>query len=122
KPKRLQRFLLKTQGWSCTIGWKNQFNQNQNLETRKVEPGDLLRLGQGTEWLVFAAQELARLFGHNDLLAHMEMLRVRVSKGVKPELVKLVGLEGVGRVRARMMYRAGLKSIDDVKARSVTEV
>src|SRR5207237_9219814 len=52
----------------------------------------------------------------------MEMLRVRVSKGVKPELVKLVGLEGVGRVRARMMYSAGLKSIDDIKERSLTEL
>src|SRR6266566_2034015 len=99
----------------------NQF-EDQILETRKVEPGDLLRLVQGTEWLVFAAQELARLFGHKDLLANMEMLRVRVSKGVKPELVKLVGLEGVGRVRARMMYSAGLKSIDDIKERSLTEL
>src|SRR5207253_7988761 len=45
-----------------------------------------------------------------------------VSKGVKPELVKLVGLEGVGRVRARMMYSAGLKNIDDIKERSLTEL
>src|SRR5207249_4230494 len=102
--------------------WVNEFTEDQILETRKVEPGDLLRLVQGTEWLVFAAQELGRLFGHKDLLAPMEMLRVRVAKGVKQELVKLVGLEGVGRVRARMLYNSGLKSIDDIKERSLTEL
>jgi len=47
---------------------------------------------------------------------------VRVAKGVKPELVKLVSLDGVGRVRARMLYGAGLKSIDDIKERSLTEL
>ncbi|TMI49295.1 DEAD/DEAH box helicase [Candidatus Bathyarchaeota archaeon] len=115
-------FLSELKASLVLSDWISEFTEDQILETRKVEPGDLLRLVQGTEWLVFAAQELARLFGHKDLLANMEMLRVRVSKGVEPELVKLVGLEGVGRVRARMMYSAGLKSIDDIKERSLTEL
>jgi len=41
---------------------------------------------------------------------------------VKHELVKLVGLEGVGRVRARMLYKAGLKTVEDVKERSLTDL
>jgi helicase len=121
-PIAYDEFLSELKASLVLSDWISEFTEDQILETRKVEPGDLLRLVQGTEWLVFAAQELARLFGHKDLLANMEMLRVRVSKGVKPELVKLVGLEGVGRVRARMMYNAGLKSIDDIKERSLTEL
>jgi helicase len=121
-PIAYDEFLSELKASLVISDWISEFTEDQILETRKVEPGDLLRLVQGTEWLVFAAQELARLFGHKDLLANMEMLRVRVSKGVKPELVKLVGLEGVGRVRARMMYNAGLKSIDDIKERSLTEL
>jgi len=121
-PIAYDEFLSELKASLVLSDWISEFTEDQILETRKVEPGDLLRLVQGTEWLVFAAQELARLFGHKDLLANMEMLRVRVSKGVKPELVKLVGLEGVGRVRARMMYSAGLKSIDDIKERSLTEL
>jgi helicase len=121
-PIAFDEFLSELKASLVLSDWISEFTEDQILETRKVEPGDLLRLVQGTEWLVFAAQELARLFGHKDLLAHMEMLRVRVSKGVKPELVKLVGLEGVGRVRARMLYGAGLKSIDDIKERSLTEL
>ena len=121
-PIAYDEFLSELKASLVLSDWISEFTEDQILETRKVEPGDLLRLVQGTEWLVFAAQELARLFGHKDLLANMEMLRVRVSKGVKAELVKLVGLEGVGRVRARMMYSAGLKSIDDIKERSLTEL
>lgn len=121
-PIAYDEFLSELKASLVLSDWISEYTEDQILETRKVEPGDLLRLVQGTEWLVFAAQELARLFGHKDLLPNMEMLRVRVSKGVKPELVKLVGLEGVGRVRARMMYSAGLKSIDDIKERSLTEL
>lgn len=121
-PIAYDEFLSELKASLVLSDWISEYTEDQILETRKVEPGDLLRLVQGTEWLVFAAQELARLFGHKDLLANMEMLRVRVSKGVKPELVKLVGLEGVGRVRARMMYSAGLKSIDDIKEKSLTEL
>ena len=102
--------------------WIDESSEDQILENRKVEPGDLLRLVQGSEWLVFAAQELGRLFGHKDLLGRLEILRVRVAKGIKPDLVKLVKLEGVGRVRARMLYTAGLKTVENIKERSLTEL
>ncbi len=121
-PIAYDEFLSELKASQVMTDWINESTEDQILEIRKVEPGDLLRLVQGTEWMVFAAQELGRLFGHKDLLAPMEMLKVRVSKGVKSELVKLVGLEGVGRVRARMMYGSGLKSIDDIKERSLTEL
>ncbi len=121
-PIAYDEFLSELKASQVLMDWINESTEDQILEARKVEPGDLLRLVQGTEWMVFAAQELGRLFGHKDLLAPMEMLKVRVSKGVKPELVKLVGLDGVGRVRARMMYGAGLNSIDDIKERSLTEL
>ena len=121
-PVAYDEFLSELKSTQVLLDWINESTEDQILETRKVEPGDLLRLVQGSEWMVFASQELGRLFGHKDLLAPMEMLRVRVSKGVKPELVKLVSLEGVGRVRARMLYTAGLKTIDDIKERSLTEL
>ena len=121
-PVAYDEFLSELKATLVMTDWIDESTEDQILETRKVEPGDLLRLVQGTEWLVFAAQELGRLFGHKDLLAPMEMLKVRVAKGVKPELVKLVGLEGIGRVRARMLFSAGLKTIDDIKERSLTEL
>ncbi len=121
-PVAYDGFLSELKATQVITDWINESSEDQILENRKVEPGDLLRLVQGSEWLVHAAQELGRLFGHKDLLGPLEVLRVRVSKGVKPELVKLVGLEGVGRVRARMLHSAGLKSVEDIKERSLTDL
>ncbi len=121
-PIAYDEFLSELKATQVLLDWIMESSEDQILETRKVEPGDLLRLVQGSEWLVFAAQELGRLFGHRDLLAPLEVLRVRVAKGVKPELVKLVGLDGVGRVRARMLYSVGVKTVEDIKERTLTEL
>ena len=121
-PVSYDEFLGELKAAQVMEDWMDERTEDEILEARKVEPGDLLRLVQGSEWLVTATQELARLFGHKDLLARLEMLKVRVAKGVMPELVKLVSLEGVGRVRARMLYRAGLKTVEDIKERSLTEL
>jgi helicase len=121
-PIAYDEFLSEIKSTMVLLDWINEETEDHILENQKVEPGDLLRLVQGSEWMIFAGQELARLFGHKDLLAPLEMLRVRVAKGVKAELVKLVSMEGVGRVRARMLYNAGLRTIEDIKLRSLTEL
>jgi helicase len=121
-PVAYEEFLGELKAAQVLSDWIDERTEDQILETRKVEPGDLLRLVQGSEWLILATQELGRLFGHKDLLAPLEMLKVRLAKGVRPELVKLTTLEGVGRVRARMLYDAGLKSIDDIKDRSLEQL
>ncbi len=121
-PVAYDEFLSEVKSTQVLVDWINESTEDQILETRKVEPGDLLRLVQGSEWMIFASQELGRLFGHKDLLPPMEKLRVRVSKGVKADLVKLVSLEGIGRVRARMLYDAGLKTIEDIRERTLTEL
>jgi helicase len=121
-PVAYEEFLGELKASQVLLDWIDERTEDQILETRKVEPGDLLRLVQGSEWLIFATQELGRLFGHKDLLAPLEMLKVRLAKGVRPELVKLTTLEGVGRVRARMLYDSGLKSIDDIKERSLEQL
>ena len=121
-PLAYEEFLSELKAVQVLLDWIDEASEEQILELRKFEPGDLSRLVQGSEWLIYASQELARLFGHRDLAAPLEVLRVRVSKGVRTELVKLVGLEGVGRVRARMLYNAGFKSVEDIKQRSLTEL
>ena len=121
-PVAYEEFLGELKASQVLLDWIDERTEDQILEARRVEPGDLLRLVQGSEWLIFATQELGRLFGHKDLLAPLEMLKVRLAKGVRPELVKLTTLEGVGRVRARMLYDAGLKSIDDIKERSLDQL
>ena len=85
------------------------------IERFKVQPGDLYRLISTSKWLLHASHELASLFRHKDLLPHIARLTVRIEKGVKPELLPLVKLDGIGRVRARVMFNSGLKTMKDIK-------
>ena len=39
----------------------------------------------------------------------------RVAKGIKKELVPIVKLQGVGRVRGRIMFNAGFQTIEAIK-------
>ena len=51
-----------------------------------------------------------------DVHKELETLRTRVVYGVREELVPLVPIRDVGRVRSRALYRAGARSPQDVAA------
>jgi len=117
-----EEFLAELKCASVLLDWIDEATEERILEARKVEPGDLLRLLETADWLLYSSHELARLFGHKDLLKHLSLLRTRVQSGIKTELVPLVALEGIGRVRARMLYNAGMKTIEDLKRTSATDL
>jgi len=41
-------------------------------------------------------------------------LRTRIVYGVRRELLDLVKVKGIGRVRARILYKHGIKDLDDL--------
>ena len=45
----------------------------------------------------------------------------RVEKGVKKEILPLMKLEGVGRVRGRILFNSGFKTIENIKIAKVEE-
>jgi len=95
--------------------WMNETTEDEMIERFSVQPGDLYRLISTSKWLLHASHELASLFQHKDLLLPLAKLTVRIEKGVKPELLPLVKLEGIGRARARVLYNSGLRTVDDLK-------
>jgi helicase len=95
--------------------WMDETSEDEMIEKYKVQPGDLYRLISTAKWLIHASHELALLFKHKDLLPHLARLTVRIEKGVKPELLPLAALDGVGRARARILFDSGFRSVDDLK-------
>ncbi len=95
--------------------WIEETTEDETIEKFRVQPGDLYRLIGTSRWLLYASHELASLFGHKDLLPHLAELMERIQKGVKAELLPLVRLKGIGRVRARILHNSGLKTIKDLK-------
>jgi len=117
-----EEFLAEIKCARVLYEWINETTEDGILEVHKVEPGDIMRMVNTAQWLLHATYQLAELFGHKDLLKPTYELQVRCAKGVKPELVPLVELEGVGRVRARALYNAGYKTLEELKHGSVTDL
>jgi len=95
--------------------WIEEMSEDTLLERFRVQPGDLYRTIENAKWLLHATHELARLLGNKEILPLASELIERVTKGIKKELLPIVKLEGVGRVRGRIIYNAGYKTIGDIK-------
>ena len=102
--------------------WMNEISEDEMSEKFKVQSGDLYRLISNAKWLIHASHEIASLFKHKDLLSPLAKLTVRIEKGVKPELLPLVMLKGIGRVRARILHKSGVRTIDDLKRTSLPKL
>jgi helicase len=102
--------------------WMNEISDGRIFELYGVEPGDLHRSVEMAEWLCYSFRELAKLEGLRRTATILETLRVRVSMGVRAELIPLVNLEGIGRIRARSLFNAGYRSISNVARASVREL
>ncbi|MDG6985933.1 MAG: DEAD/DEAH box helicase [Nitrososphaerota archaeon] len=96
-------------------GWIDEWREEQLLSRLGVEPGDMHRAVDNADWLLHALGELSKLFKMPDVVRQSDILRRRVASGVSAELVELTALSGVGRVRARSLYSAGFKTMEDIK-------
>ncbi|MEM4611734.1 MAG: DEAD/DEAH box helicase [Candidatus Nitrosocaldus sp.] len=104
--------------------WVEEYS-DKHLLNLGVEPGDMYRMVDSADWLLYSMRELALLLGKRNLLSTIDRLRARVEHGIKEELLELVKLEGIGRVRARALYNAGfhdLKSIADASESRLASV
>ena len=95
--------------------WIEETSEEKLLERFRVQPGDLYRIIENSKWLLHATHELSGLSGNTEVLPIAAELIERVAKGIKKELVPIVKLQGVGRVRGRIMFNAGFQTIEDIK-------
>ena len=95
--------------------WINEKGEDYILETYNVAPGQLNQRQKILEWLTYAAAELARIRKLKESSVNLKQLETRVKYGIREELIPLVSIKGVGRVRARKLYNAGFKTPPDLK-------
>jgi helicase len=102
------RSLMALQSW---ITESSEISLSDNL---KIESGDMHRMVQTAEWLIYCLRELAKQAGKAELLEELDILRKRVIYGIREELIDLVKIKGIGRIRARKLYNHGIKTLDDL--------
>ena len=119
---RMSSFLGEIKTAMVMKSWIEEVSEEKLIEQFNVQPGDLYRTIENAKWLLHATDELAALFGEKEILPLTNELVERVSKGIKKELLPIVHLEGVGRVRGRIMFNAGYQTIEDIKHASIEEL
>ncbi|MBI4846020.1 MAG: DEAD/DEAH box helicase [Candidatus Omnitrophica bacterium] len=101
--------------------WTNEEKEEIICDNFGIGPGDVHRFVETTEWLLYAAIELAKLF---KIPAHKSIynLRTQIRYGIKAELIDLVSLKGIGRMRARNLFSKGFKNISELKNASLEQL
>ena len=65
---------------------------------------------------------IAQLHHYKKLTFVIENLRSRVKYGIREELLELASLKGVGRVRARQLFKHGYQRLGDLKHASADNI
>jgi len=96
--------------------WINEKGEDALMEEYGETPGGLRSRKEIGDWLLYSMQELARLLNKKEKIKPIRKVRTCLKYGVKDELVSLVRLKGVGRVRARKLWKAGFKNLSDLRS------
>ena len=97
--------------------WISEVHENDIAKAFSVGPGDIRNKMDIAEWLIHASVRLAEQF-NGQAVDEVAELRTRIRYGIKAELLELVKLKGIGRVRARALYDRGYRTIEDLRTTS----
>ncbi len=100
--------------------WISEHDEEYLLETYDIRPGEIKVKLDIADWLLYAASELCLLRQQKALVQELAKLRIRVKYGVKEELLPLLKLKGIGRIRARKLYAHGIRQLEEVRQTDVT--
>jgi len=109
-------FLLReAKTTAMLMDWIGEVREEQISDRYHIGPGDIRRSAETAEWLMHSLSELSK---HLDLgiTFKAEQLSQRIHYGASQDLLALLNLKGVGRVRARKLYLSGITSIERLKA------
>ena len=99
--------------------WINEFDEEYLMENYDIRPGEIKAKQDIADWLLYSAEELARILQFQPLIKDIIKLRFRLKHGAKEELLPLIKLRGIGRVRARKMFKNKMKSLTDIKSADI---
>ncbi len=95
--------------------WINEKDEEFLLEEFNIRPGETRTKLQIADWLLFCTEEMAKLLQFKEMIKEIVKLRMRLKHGIKEELIPLVRLEGVGRVRARILFNNRIRDLGDIR-------
>ncbi|MCS7121804.1 MAG: DEAD/DEAH box helicase [Archaeoglobaceae archaeon] len=101
-------FLEEVKTAFCLMDWINEVDEERICQKYSIAPGDLRRIVETAEWLGSSLEKIA------DLKKKKINISTRIRYGIREELLDLVELHGIGRIRARKLFNAGIRTKDDL--------
>jgi helicase len=101
--------------------WTDELPDARICERYAVGPGDVYGMVESVNWLLHATTELSRMFAP---AFHVQIREYEIcmKNGIRRELLPLVKLRGIGRVRARRLFNNNITSPDEVLAAGIESV
>jgi helicase len=95
--------------------WISEKTEDDICEKYKTTPGELNYKLSNLDWLLYSLEEFAHLQKMHFFKNVIKKLRIRFKSGVKEEIISLVSIKGIGRVRARKLFESNIKTYTDIK-------
>lgn len=111
--------------------WTDELPDARICERYAVGPGDVYGMVESINWLLHATAELSRMFAPA-FQTQIREYEICMKNGIRRELLPLVSLRGIGRVRARRLFNnnittpgavlaAGPETITKILGRGIAE-
>ncbi len=121
-PRAYSDFLAQLKTASLLHDWISEKTDNNITEQYNVGMGDVHRFVRSAEWLTYAASEIARIVDAPTHIAPLHNLKSRLRYGVRTNILELVSLRGVGRIRGRMLNNHGFTNLADLYKVPINEL
>jgi helicase len=108
-------FLSQVKTACVMLDWINEKKEEDIVNKFGIGEGDIRALSETTLWLVHSMAELAA-FKKLSSTNKAHELEKRVEYGAAPELLDLIQIRGIGRVRSRKLYNAQIRDMEALRA------
>ncbi len=94
--------------------WISEDPEDKVTEVYGVGPGDIHSIRETASWIASSLARVAYTVKKQALAHVLDALSLRIEHGVREDALELTRLEGIGRMRARTLIKAGIKSLEDL--------
>ena len=102
--------------------WIEELTYHELKDRFGAYPGEIHNNIYNLGWIAYASSRMAEYLRDENMYVRLRELTDRIRYGVKPELLRLVAIKGVGRVIARGLYSAGFRSPREVAKADVAQL
>jgi helicase len=111
-----EEFLKEVKLALALFSWINEEKEDEILKKYNLTPGELHSRLEISDWLCYSILEIGKILKtQKEIKREIRKLRMRLNFGIKEELLPLVRLKGIGKVRARLLFNSGIDKISKIK-------